>query len=133
MNEITKNLYYFYGEAGTLPGVSIIRNPAFSMVCGDHKTWPQMIFNIDLSGNPAEKLAFSLKQSVNENLPGFAVCDAGMFKTEDLELLRNHQIYPVKSWTLMDAAPEQNADFQQPHDVEISHLTAVEQLLSFSA
>ena len=133
MNEIIKNLFCFYRETGTLTSASFHHNPYCSMVAGTKNTWPQMVFDVELSEKPALKLAHALNQVVDQKSPGFAVCNAGLFKTKDLEILLDKGIYPVKIWMLMDAVPSAKITWVQSKDFEIKELNTSGELLAFGA
>jgi ribosomal protein S18 acetylase RimI-like enzyme len=133
MNEIINNLFSLYRETGTLSSVSFLKMPGCSMVAGERDTWPQMVFDVDLPANPAQKLALALQQAVDRKFSGFAVCDARLFKSNDLDILRDKGIFPVKSWTLMEATPEAKKNDDLPTGFEIKKMSTPGQLLSFGA
>jgi ribosomal protein S18 acetylase RimI-like enzyme len=133
MKESINNLFSFYREVGASPLVTLMKSARFTVVSGQEESWPQMVFGIQLSKNPAHELEQALTQVVKRELPGFAVCNASLFGQESQELLRKAGIYPVKTWTLMDIAFHKPIIFRQRKGLEIKTLNTSEEILSFSS
>lgn len=133
MNENINNLFNFYREVGTCSSVSLIEKHRFSLVSGQNNSWPQMVFELDLTTNSAQALEQVLTETVRENLPGFAVCKVSLFNKEALEYLRHTGIYPIKMWTLMDAIPHTQPIEQQQKNIEIKKLNTEDELHAFTA
>jgi len=131
MNENINNLFNFYREAGACPSVSLIEEDHFCAVSGLNNSWPQMVFGLELSPNPATDIGQILTKTVSENLPGFAVCNADFFNMQSLEILREKDIYPVKIWTLMNARSFASKPHGQQKNVEIRKLQTTTELHDF--
>lgn len=133
MNDNINNLFNFYREAGSCSSVSLINGDGFSAVKGKNNSWPQMVFGLDYSREPAADLGQILTKTVSENLPGFAICSADNFNMQKLELLREKGIYPVKTWTLMDARSFSSKPYRLQRNVEIRKLKTSAELHNFTA
>ena len=127
------NLFSFYREVGGCSSVSLINETGFSAVSGNNSSWPQMVYAIDFLTKPAQTLDTVLTKAVNQNLPGFAVCDAAFFGMKELEYLRQKGIYPVKTWTLMDALPITRDIQTRAKNMEIRQLISPAELHAFTA
>ncbi|SHF38728.1 Acetyltransferase (GNAT) domain-containing protein [Mariniphaga anaerophila] len=105
MNKSLVNLFGFYRATGISPSVLLLDENGFSVVCGEENRWPQMVFGLDFSENPAYFLDQVLSETKAQNLPGFAVCSAALFGSDELQYLREKGVFPIRTWTLMDAVP----------------------------
>lgn len=131
------NLFGFYREAGSCLSVSFKKMAQFSVVSGVENSWPQLVFDIDFQENAAQELSQVLTETVNRKLPAFAVCNAALFGDQELDYLRENEIYPVKFWTLMHAFPQslpqkpieqqsEKTEFRKLHgDAELEEFTAL--------
>jgi ribosomal protein S18 acetylase RimI-like enzyme len=100
------NLFRFYREVGSGPSVFYTNASQYSVVKGSENSWPQLVFDINFQGNATQKLNQVLKETVTRKLPGFAVCNAELFGEQEVDYLRQNEIYPVKTWILMYALPQ---------------------------
>lgn len=131
MIESIHNLFRFYGETGRLASVSCTRNTAWSMVAGEDGSWPQMIYDVDLSENPVQKLKDAMLQAGKRNHPRFAVCDVRFFTAKDLNSLAGYGIYPVKTWTLMDTLPPVQNFNSHSSSIHIKRIVLPDQVMEF--
>ncbi len=132
MDENINNLFCFYREAGASPSVLLVEKEQFSVVSEKKNGWPQMVFEINFSENPALAVSRVLSEIVKQHLPGFALCDAALFGAKELDYLRREGIYPVKTWTLMDTAPGIPGIGQRSENIEIRKLNTPEELNAFA-
>ena len=102
MNASEKNLMDFYRELGIAPSVLLVKNEHFSAISENTGSWPQMVFDFELTGGPEVQLKKVLTQSVQLNLPHFAVSNTELFASENQYMLSDSGIYPVHIWTLME-------------------------------
>ena len=133
MNENINNLFNFYREVGACPSVSLIEEECFGAVSGQNKDWPQMVFGLNLSRNPAPDLEQILTKTVSANLPEFAVCDADIFNMKTLKILREKGIYPVKIWTLMNTHYSAPVPPEQQANVKIKKLNSCAEIDAFTS
>lgn len=132
MDENINNLFNLYRETGASPSVSFLEKGQFSVVSGQNNNWPQMVFELDLYQNPASNLEQILTESTGQNLPGFAVCDANLFDKQALYSLREKEIYPVKTWTLMEMQPLTTIPNQREKNYDIRKLTTPDEIHAFT-
>jgi len=100
MKDSEKNLIEFYQEIGRSSLVKWSVYDNYEAVTSENGSWPQMIFfpnSSQISENDITKTFIEGAQQ----LPDFAICNMKFLNTENQRLLKNKNIYPIESWTLM--------------------------------
>ncbi len=132
MNDSEKNLIEFYREVGAMKSVAFTENDYFSTISGKEGSWPQMVFNLHFWEEPEAQLDKILTQSVQLQLPPFAVCNTELFVPENQYLLQNPHIFPIQFWTLMEVKSSEHLNKSAHSDFEIRRLNGTRELEAFT-
>ncbi len=132
MDDNINNLFNFYRETGESSSVVFFEKNQFSFVGEKEGNWPQMVFNVDISSDPADSLRQILSETTKNNYPGFAVCNANLFSDRELIKLRDAGIYPVKTWTLMNVSQNDPAEVIYPEYFEMRRLADLSEVQKFA-
>jgi len=69
MDDNINNLFNFYRETGESSSVVFFEKSQFSFVGEKEGNWPQMVFNVDISSDPADSLLQILSETTKTIIP----------------------------------------------------------------
>ena len=97
-----RNLHEFYRCIGATGAAILAEDDDYSLVSGIGGNWPQMIFDADLTSDAGVRLGKIFDRTGKLNNVRFAVCNADYFTSDDQDVLRKGNIYPVDYWVVME-------------------------------
>jgi len=132
MENIEKNLYAFYRCFGDVENVDYQASRNYSFVNAGNDNWPQIIFDIDKNITPEILIPQLATDILNNNMPSIFVAPGRYISKEQVNILREQEIMPVKILIGMNLAVKVHKDFSLPDKTIFQELISDELIVQYS-